>query len=148
VIVCGIDGSASSREALGTAGLLSDHLGLSLVAAHVVAPYPVRTKPWARPGARTSGDDIAAGEDLLSDECVAVGVERAERQVLVGRPAERLSELADELAAELIVVGSRGQRPHQAALVGSVSTELLGLAPCPVLVFPARALDCEALAES
>jgi nucleotide-binding universal stress UspA family protein len=25
--------------------------------------------------------------------------------------------------------------------VGSVSSELLGLAPCPVLVYPARAID-------
>jgi nucleotide-binding universal stress UspA family protein len=93
-------------------------------------------------------DDIAAGEDLVSEERLSVGVERAETQVLVGRPAERLAELADELEAELIVVGSRGQRPHQAVLVGSVSTELLGLAPCPVLVFPARALDWEQLTES
>jgi nucleotide-binding universal stress UspA family protein len=52
-----------------------------------------------------------------------------------------LAELADDLDAELIVVGSRGQRPHQAALVGSVSSELLGLAPCPVLVQSARAID-------
>jgi nucleotide-binding universal stress UspA family protein len=134
VIVCGIDGSASSREALRTAGRLSDRLGLSLVVAHVVASLPVH--------------DIAAGDDLLSEECVTLGVERAEMHVLVGRPAERLAELADEVEAELIAVGSRGQRPHQAALVGSVSTELLGLAPCPVLVFPARALDCEQLTES
>jgi nucleotide-binding universal stress UspA family protein len=148
VIVCGIDGSASSREALRTADRLSDRLGLSLVVAHVVAPLPVRTKPWTAQGASTTVDDVAAGEDLVSEECLTVGVERAERQVLVGRPAERLAELADEREAEVVVVGSRGQRPHQAALVGSVSTELLGLAACPVLVFPARALDCEQGTES
>ena len=147
-IVCGVDGSASSREALRTAGRLSDRLKLALVAAHVVAPSPVRTKPWTPAGASTGAEEIAAGEDLLIEECRTAGAERAETQVLVGRPAERLAELADELEAGLIVVGSRGQRPHQAALVGSVSSELLGLAPCPVLVFPARALDSEQLTES
>jgi nucleotide-binding universal stress UspA family protein len=148
VIVGGVDGSASSREALRTAGRLSDRLGLSLVVAHVVAPLPVRTTPWSRPGVSAGVDDIAAGQDLLQEECLTLGIETAEAQVLVGRPAERLAELADELAAELIVVGSRGQRPHHAALVGSVSTELLGLASCPVLVFPARALDYEQLTAS
>jgi nucleotide-binding universal stress UspA family protein len=141
VIVCGVDGSGASREALRTAGRLSDRLGLSLVAAHVVTPLPVRGRPWAPPEASTGVEDIATGEDLLRQERADAGVEWAQGQVLVGRPAERLAELADELDAELIVVGSRGQRPHQAALVGSVSSELLGLAPCPVLVYPARAVD-------
>ncbi|HKN95405.1 MAG TPA: universal stress protein [Thermoleophilaceae bacterium] len=142
-VVCGVDGSAVSREALRAADRLSDRLGLSLVAAYVVSPVPVRSEPWVPPGTCASVDDVAAGEDLLSGECSGAGLEYAERQVLVGRPAERLAELADEVDAELIVVGSRGQRPHQAALVGSVSSELLGLAPCPVLVYPARAIDWE-----
>jgi nucleotide-binding universal stress UspA family protein len=141
VIVCGVDGSGASREGLRTADWLSDRLGLPLVAAHVVTPHPARTEPWAPPSASASVEDIAAGEDLLRQECDDAGVEGAERQVLVGRPAERLAELADLLDAELVVVGSRGQRPHQAALVGSVSSELLGLAPCPVLVYPAQAMD-------
>jgi nucleotide-binding universal stress UspA family protein len=141
VIVCGVDGSRASREALRTAGRLSDGLGFSLVAAHAVAPVALRVKPWASPEASTSVDEIAAGEDLLQRECSALGLEGVEREVLLGRPAERLAELADELGAELIVVGSRGRRPHQAPLVGSVSSELLGLAPCPVLVYPARAID-------
>ncbi len=140
-VVCGIDGSAVSREALRAADRLSDRLGLSLVAAHVVAPFPVRSEPWAPPSAYTSVDEVAAGQELLREECSCAGLECAEHQVLVGRPAERLAELADEVDAEVIVVGSRGQRPHQAALVGSVSSELLGLAPCPVLVYPAQAID-------
>jgi nucleotide-binding universal stress UspA family protein len=143
VIVCGVDGSIVSREALRTADRLSEQLGLSLVVAHVVPALPLRTKPWAAPGASTKTDEIAAGEELLREQCDAAGLARARRQVLVGRPAERLAELADELEAELIVVGSRGQRLHQAAFVGSVSSELLGLAPCPVLVLPARAVDWE-----
>jgi nucleotide-binding universal stress UspA family protein len=139
-IVCGIDGSRASREALRTAGRLSDRLGLSLVVAHAVT---LRVKPWPSSEASTSADEIAAGDELLRQECSGsgVGLEEAERQVLIGRPAERLAELADEVGAELIVVGSRGEQSHRAALVGSVSSELLGLAPCPVLVYPARALD-------
>jgi nucleotide-binding universal stress UspA family protein len=143
VIVCGVDGSTVSREALRTADRLSEQLGLSLVVAHVVPVRPLRARPNAASGASATTDEIAAGEELLREQCDAAGLAQARRRLLVGRPAERLAELADELEAGLIVVGSRGQRLRQAAVVGSVSSELLGLAPCPVLVLPARAVDWE-----
>lgn len=136
-VVCGVDGSRVGREALRTADQLSRRLGMGLVAAHVVQPLPVQATPWEPPGAEASAEDVSAGESLLQRECSAAGLEHVERQVLVGRPAERLAELADDVDAALLVVGSRGHRLAQAALVGSVSTELLGLAPCPVLVLPA-----------
>jgi len=140
-VVCGVDGSQVAREALQTADELSRRLGMGLVAVHVVEPVAVRGRPWEPPGAETSAEDVAAGEALLQQECSAAGLEYVERHVLVGRPAERLAELADDVNAALIVVGSRGHRLVQAALVGSVSSELLGLAACPVLVLPARALE-------
>ncbi len=141
VVLCGVDGSRVACEALRTADELSRRLGMGLVVAHVVEPVPVRTRPWAPPGAEASVSEIAAGEALLQRACSAAGIEYVERHVLVGRPAERLAELADDLGAALVVVGSRGHRLVQAALVGSVSSELLGLAPCPVLVLPARAVE-------
>jgi nucleotide-binding universal stress UspA family protein len=141
VVVCGIDGSRVAREALQTADELSRRLGMGLVVVHVVEPVAVRATPWEPPGAETSAEDVAAGQALLQQECSAAGLEYVDRQVLVGRPAERLAELADDVDADLIVVGSRGHRLVQAALVGSVSSELLGLAPCPVLVLPARAVQ-------
>lgn len=141
LIVCGIDGSRVARQALQAAEGLRDRLGLSLLAAHVVSPVPVRARPWAGPGASATVEDLASGEALLQEECAAAAIEQAERRVLVGRPAERLAELADDRDADLVVVGSRGHRQMPAAVMGSVSTELLGLAPCPVLVVPARAVD-------
>lgn len=143
VIVCGVDESRVSREALRTAVSLGSALALGVVAAHVVAPVPVRVSPWTAPEPSAGVDELAAGEMLLDQACDAMELPQVERRVAVGRPAERLAELADELEAELIVVGSRGHRLHQATVVGSVSSELLGLSPCPVLVVPALALDWE-----
>lgn len=140
-MVCGVDGSRVAREALQTADELSHRLGMGLVVAHVVEPVAMRGRPWEPPGAEASAEDVAAGEALLQRECSAAGLEYADTRVLVGRPAERLAELADDLDAALLVVGSRGHRLVQAALVGSASSELLGLAPCPVLVLPARAVE-------
>ena len=60
----------------------------------------------------------------------------AERRVVVGLPAERLADLADDEDAELIVVGSRGRGRFKAAFLGSVSNSLVGVARCPVLIVP------------
>jgi nucleotide-binding universal stress UspA family protein len=57
----------------------------------------------------------------------------------VGFPGDRLADLADEEAAELIIVGSRGRGAVKAAILGSVSTDVIGVARRPVLVVPSRA---------
>lgn len=142
-VVCGVDGSRVAREALRTAGSLADALGLRLVVEHVVAPARVRVEPWKAPAASFGADDLAFGEALLERVCAEAELPDAERRIAVGRPAERLVELADEEDAELIVVGSRAHRLLRASFVGGVSSELIGLATCPVLVIPPQALPWE-----
>jgi nucleotide-binding universal stress UspA family protein len=83
---------------------------------------------------------MASGEALLVRACARAEVPDAERRIVTGRPAERLAGLGDEERDDLIVVGSRGHRLLRAAFVGGVSSELIGLATCPVLVIPAHAL--------
>lgn len=51
-----------------------------------------------------------------------------------GRPGSVIVELAEEMLADLIVVGSRGLGPWGSLLLGSVSTDVVDHAPCPVLV--------------
>ncbi len=51
-----------------------------------------------------------------------------------GRPGATIVRLAAELATDLILVGSRGLGPWSAVMLGSVSTEVVDHAPCPVLV--------------
>jgi nucleotide-binding universal stress UspA family protein len=56
--------------------------------------------------------------------------------VVLGDPSEALADIADEEAAELLVVGARGHTGLMAALLGSVSQRLAVTAPCPVLIVP------------
>jgi nucleotide-binding universal stress UspA family protein len=77
-----------------------------------------------------------AGERLLAQMADEAALDQAERRVVSGVPAERLADLADAEEAELIVVGSRGRGAFKAAFLGSVSTSLIGVARCPVLVVP------------
>ncbi len=55
--------------------------------------------------------------------------------------------MADRVAADLLVVGSHGLGPLTAALLGSVSEEIVDHAPCPVLVARGTELRRVLLAE-
>ncbi len=65
----------------------------------------------------------------------APGVE-LEAVIVEHAPAEGLAELAKERDARLIVVGTRGEGPFHAALLGSTPHKLMQLADRPVLVVP------------
>ena len=152
-IVCGVDGSADSQAALGVASDLAARLRLRLIVANVVEPSPT---PYA--GASLGGvmpqpqlpaydrqEEAARG--LLTDLSDAMGLKGTDHRVVNGYPAERLADLADEEGAELIVVGSRGRGAFKAAFLGSVSTSLIGVARCPVLVVPPGAAAARPLSE-
>ena len=51
-----------------------------------------------------------------------------------GAPADQIIRAADELEADLIVVGGRGKGTVAAIVLGSVAYQVLHHAPCPVLV--------------
>jgi nucleotide-binding universal stress UspA family protein len=57
-----------------------------------------------------------------------------ETQVLEGDAGPALCDLASELSANAIVMGSRGHRRFKRAFLGSVSDYVVRHAPCPVVV--------------
>ncbi|MBA3390554.1 MAG: universal stress protein [Actinomycetota bacterium] len=54
--------------------------------------------------------------------------------VRAGTPADQIVRAADELEADLIVIGGRGKGAMEAIVLGSVAYRVLHHAPCPVLV--------------
>jgi len=54
--------------------------------------------------------------------------------VRAGAPADQIVRAADELEADLIVIGGRGKGAMEAIVLGSVAYRVLHHAPCPVLV--------------
>ena len=138
-ILCGVDGSRHAPAVLRQAVRLAEALGVPLVVAHVVQP------PLPSPGVGLTARQLpavpidalmAAGEATLDTLLDEEGLGDVERRVVLGFPADRLADLADDEGAELIVVGSRGRGAVKAALLGSVSTALIGVARCPVLGVP------------
>lgn len=74
------------------------------------------------------------GTAALEDTVAALGLAGIETRLLEGDAGPALCDLADELGADAIVIGSRGRGGIRRALLGSVSDYVVRNAPCPVLV--------------
>jgi nucleotide-binding universal stress UspA family protein len=149
-IICGVDGSADSQAAVDVAAKFARRLGTGLVLVHVVELARVAYASAGYMGAwftrpspmdATGDEDVEAGERLLNRLALETGLTDAEQRVVVGLPGEELADVADEEDAELIVVGSRGRGAFKGAFLGSVSTSLVGVARCPVLIVPRGASE-------
>jgi nucleotide-binding universal stress UspA family protein len=64
----------------------------------------------------------------------AEGGRIAEAHLRLGRPAEQIVTLSEELGVGIIVVGSRGLGALRRAVLGSVSESVVRHAHCPVFV--------------
>lgn len=58
----------------------------------------------------------------------------------VSAPAEEIAQLAADVEADLVVVGTHGRRGVSRLILGSVAEGVVRLAPCPVLVMRRKAL--------
>jgi nucleotide-binding universal stress UspA family protein len=55
--------------------------------------------------------------------------------------AQTIAQAANEMNCDLIVVGTRGHTQLGGLLVGSTTTRLLQISPCPIFVVPTAAAD-------
>ncbi|MBD1867276.1 universal stress protein [Oculatella sp. FACHB-28] len=80
----------------------------------------------------------AAIAKLLEDaktlfQSEGINSETIERQ---GKPAFTICDVADEIEADLIIMGCRGIGLTEEGVTDSVSNRVINLSPCPVLVVP------------
>ncbi len=140
-IVCGVDGSPASLEAVRQSDVLLEARGKLLLVA-VVEPMQAihfQVAPTFVHAARHAAERL---EKL--DEAAAEALERARAEVTRGSEVATLetggppvSCLLDAVASEqatLAVVGTHGLGRTAGILLGSVATRMLHRAPCSVLV--------------
>ena len=145
-IICGVDGSETSRSAARVAARVAATLNTRFVLAHVTEDRP--TFPYGDARLRELQRRRAIEEGRLLLESVAAELRGAtpELRVTFGNPAEALHALGGEESAELLVVGSRGRGRLAGAVLGSVSARLASTADCPVMVVSAPAAATRFLA--
>ncbi|HEU5062211.1 MAG TPA: universal stress protein [Solirubrobacterales bacterium] len=112
--------------------------GLALTCRATIVIYTASAPPTVVPGATGYVPAMPPDAGSIVTEAVRTVDERlaATGRALSGPPATVIAEACEEAGADLLVVGSRGYGPVRRALLGSVSTQLLRKAPCPVLVVP------------
>jgi nucleotide-binding universal stress UspA family protein len=81
-------------------------------------------------GHRLSDEGAAALESRLSARGVDVSIERLLER---GNPAHEILEMAEQVGAEVIVIGLRHRSPVGKLLMGSTSQTILLHAHCPVI---------------
>lgn len=145
-ILLATDGSPSAELAAVTATTLARATDSELHVAYIgpwVPPRYIQSQLEADRLKEHARARLSAQVEKVEN----LGVSVAGDHLRIGEAAAKLADLAEELQADLIVVGSRGQGRMRRALVGSVSDSLVRYAPSPVLVvrgkpitYPARIL--------
>ena len=139
-ILLAIDGSPSSIQARDLVASLSMPGGSSVT---MLTAYDIPVGWFGDP--LTPGEaPLAEADEAVRREADAALIRLAEpflgrdlsvdRRVVRGRASGVIVEAARDLAADLIVLGSRGHGPIASMLLGSVSAEVVDRAGCSVLV--------------
>jgi nucleotide-binding universal stress UspA family protein len=128
-----IDTSPEARHAVETVVELVKYHQSRLVLLSVVEAAVPDSRP-AHPE-QTSPEVVAQLLEQAKAGFIKQGIaaEALERQ---GKPAFVICDVADEVAADLIVMGCRGIGLTEEGQLDSVSNRVINLAPCPVLVVP------------
>jgi nucleotide-binding universal stress UspA family protein len=135
-IVVGVDFSAESLSALGRAALLAEQCGGTLRLLHVIPREDIDAfaeESLLHPGVEERV--LAAARARLSATLGAFPMrarDAAEIEVAVGRVHEQCLRAAE--AADLLVLGPRGDKLLRNLFIGSTADRLLRASPCPVLV--------------
>ena len=128
-ILCGVDGSGSSKKTARLAATIAVAAGAELRLQHVVPVFEGDEREW------TLDDDEPDPTEIESAAQVARAAgARPIRERALGRPEYAILEAAERERSDLVVVGSRGLSGVARVLLGSVSEYVARHAYCSVLV--------------
>jgi len=132
-IVVGVDASERANDAVALAATLARISGAQLLISHVF-PLDTVASPVGLPDFERRARERA--ERLLAGHVEIVGVKAVAVPMPGGSPARRLQELAEEVGAVAIVIGSSHRGALGRVFAGTTAERLLHGAPCPVFVAP------------
>src|SRR5215208_2442287 len=138
-ILLATDGSEEAQLAATTAADLAEKTNSELHVATVGAG--LHQLPWL-PNYPAPYEDALREQRRQAQEVLNQQVKRIEqsggivneRHLREGLAEEEIVEVAEEIGAGLIVMGSRGHGRLRRALMGSVSDAVVRHAPCPVTI--------------
>lgn len=135
-LLCPIDFSDASREALVEAVDLARRYEARLLLVHVMTPVPVSVPEALIDTSYLAQvyEDIEKTLAKWRDEAQALGAPAVEVKRLDGTPWDAICETAKQEGHDLIVMSTHGRTGLTHALIGSVAEKVVRHAPCAVLV--------------
>jgi nucleotide-binding universal stress UspA family protein len=124
-IVVGTDGSETAQVAVAQATELAKATGATL---DIVSEVPGDVAHGVGPRG-----DVNANLDNASVAARAAGVE-VQTHPREGDPADAILDVAEEVGADLVVVGNKGMTGARRFLLGSVPNKVSHHAPCGVFI--------------
>ena len=143
-VVVGFDFSPLAELALREAAALA--VERPDIAIHVVnarnddGRYRISHSPTEDVAFEVEEAMTASARTALRDQGAEEGV-AVFTHALVGDPADLIVAMAEDIDAELIIVGTHGRRGLKRLMLGSVAEEIMRAASCPVLVMRPRRRD-------
>lgn len=140
-IVVGTDGSETATEAVRQAAELAKVAGATL---HIVSAYNTgaQVKPGGEerlerpadvPLTETGREQVNFALDSASGVAKRSGIE-VQAHAQEGDPADAIIDVAEQIKADLIVVGNKGMTGARRFLLGSVPNKVSHHAPCSVFI--------------
>jgi len=134
-ILVGLDGSPREAEVFARAAALAavDHATLHACRA-VSVPVGMPDALWTMPMAQLDQTLLQEAERAL--EARASQVPGAVTHVELGAAADVICDVASEIGADLVVIGSHGYGALE-RMLGTTASKVVNRAPCSVLVVKA-----------
>ncbi len=140
-LLCAMDGSEHSLRAAEHAALLAAKFGASLHFLTVTKEIKVTDEVRRY----LQVEQLAGEPQYVIDEhaqsimrqakktATKAGVTKVETLIRTGQPARSIVQVAEEIEADTIVMGSRGLGDFEGLLLGSVSHKVATLAKCTTI---------------
>lgn len=130
-----IDDSRESREAADTVANVVKAFNSRLIVLSVLENLPEGREPTTSEAEMSSPDAVAEllenAKTLFGD--LGIEVDLMERE---GKPAFTICDVADEINADLIIMGCRGLGLTDEGVADSVTNRVINLSPCAVMIVP------------
>lgn len=138
-IVAAVELGEAMKPVLEAAADELRRAGGHLHVVHCVAPLPAPGTMELPVVTTPASDLIEAARTELTRGVAAMGLATADVKVEVGPAGQTILQVARDLSADLIVVGTHGRSGPARLLLGSIAEEVLRATPCNVMVVRAGA---------
>ncbi len=125
----------SSKDSLEAAQMVAELVKSNQSRLYLLSVVEIESSGKHRESAMQSAEEVAILLKTVKGFFAqrGVDVELLERE---GIPSFIICDVADEIAADLIVMGCRGLGLTNEGLAESVTYRVVNLSPCPVLIVP------------